>query len=162
MKDRAREFAIKRHGDQPYGDHPYHVHLDEVAEIVSIYGVTAIVVAYLHDVVEDTDTTIEEIELLFGSFVAQCVAVLTDERGANRKERKIKTYAKMVKVSGDLELSLIVKAGDRLANLRKCVEEANKNLLTMYKDEHALFRQSVYRPSLCENLWLEIEEIVNS
>jgi guanosine-3',5'-bis(diphosphate) 3'-pyrophosphohydrolase len=162
MKKQAREFAIKRHGEQKYGEHPYFVHLDDVAKIASEYGDHATVVAYLHDVVEDTDTTLEEIESLFGTLTSQCVAILTDEPGSNRKERKSKTYAKMAKVSGELELALIVKTADRLANFRACVVQANQRLLTMYKNEHLLFKQSVYRPNLCEPLWKEIEGIVNT
>jgi len=160
MKDRAREFAIKCHGDQMYGDLPYAFHLDEVAEIASIYGDDAIVLAYLHDVVEDTDTTLEEIEFLFGTLVSQCVAILTDEPGADRKERKAKTYEKMSKVIGELELALIVKTADRLANFRACVTRNKPDLLSMYKNEHAVFKQSVYRKNLCDPLWQEIEGIV--
>lgn len=114
MKEKAREFAVERHGEQKYGDLPYFVHLDEVAEIASKYGDKAITVAYLHDVVEDTETELEEIENEFDSFTSKCVAVLTDEPGANRKERKAKTYDKMAKVGGELELALLVKVADRL------------------------------------------------
>ena len=162
MKEQAREFAIERHGDQKYGENPYSLHLDEVANIASKYGDQAVVVAYLHDVVEDTDTIVEEIELIFDSLTSQCVAILTDESGSNRKERKAKTYKKMAKVSGELELALIVKTADRLANFRACVSQINNDLLNMYKNEHAVLRQSVYRPNLCEPLWLEIEGIVNA
>lgn len=162
MKEQARDFAIKCHGDQKYGEHPYSIHLDEVAEIASAYGDDATVVAYLHDVVEDTDTTLEEIESLFGTLTSKCVAILTDEPGSNSKERKAKTYEKMARVSGELELALIVKAADRLANLRACVAQANAGLLNTYKKEHPVFKQSVYRPNLCEPLWQEIEGIVNA
>ena len=57
---RAREFAIKAHGDQMYGDEPYIVHLDEVAGILHEFGImetiftNAYIVAYLHDTIEDT------------------------------------------------------------------------------------------------------------
>jgi len=162
MKEKAREFAVERHGEQKYGDLPYFVHLDEVAEIASKYGDKAITVAYLHDVVEDTETELEEIENEFDSFTSKCVAVLTDERGANRKERKAKTYDKMAKVGGELELALLVKAADRLANLRACVAQDNTSLLSMYKNEHPTFKSSVYRSNLCETLWKEIEAIVNA
>ncbi|WP_086932093.1 HD domain-containing protein [Agarilytica rhodophyticola] len=153
----AREFAIQRHGSQKYGEHPYINHLEAVADIATPYGDTAIIIAYLHDVVEDTDTSLEEIETRFGIFIANCVAILTDEPGDSRKERKAKTYKKMREVSGDLEMALIVKAADRLSNVRACVADKNTRLLDIYKDEHKVFKKSVYRPDLCEPIWRDIE-----
>jgi (p)ppGpp synthase/HD superfamily hydrolase len=161
MKREAREFAIGRHGDQKYGVHPYSFHLDQVARIASDYGDDAEVIAYLHDVVEDTETTIDEVESLFGSLVAECVHILTDEAGENRKERKAKTYEKMSKVSDELELALVVKAADRLANLRACVADNNMRLFQVYNKEHEAFKKAVYRANLCEPLWEEIEGIAN-
>lgn len=160
QQKRARAFAINRHGKQQYGTLPYSVHLDEVASIAAAFGDQAVVIAYLHDVVEDTTTTVEDIAAEFGPFVSQCVAILTDETGKNRQERKAKTYAKMARVSGKPELALIVKAADRLANLRACVTQAEKKRLALYQKEHPVFRQSVYRPDLCEGLWLEIEALL--
>ncbi|MDX1733497.1 MAG: HD domain-containing protein [Halioglobus sp.] len=159
MKDQARNFAIARHGNQKYGDEPYSFHLDAVADIASAYGVQAEVVAYLHDVVEDTATTVEDIADRFGSFVAHCVDILTDEPGPDRKARKAATYARMSKVSGEAELALLVKAADRLANFRACLAQANDAKLRMYKAEHKLFREAVYRPDLCDVLWREMDEI---
>ncbi|OZG70149.1 hypothetical protein BTA51_27660 [Hahella sp. CCB-MM4] len=162
MIDKAREFAIRCHGEQQYGAFPYSVHLDQVAKYASQYGDTATVVAYLHDVVEDTDTTLDEIEMEFGSLVSKCVGILTDEPGQNRQERKRKTYEKMSKVSGELELALIVKAADRLANIRACTDHENNELLTMYESEHSIFRKAAYRSGLCEKLWQEMEALLDS
>ena len=160
MKDKARKFAIEAHANQQYGKHPYAVHLDTVAEIAAKYGDTAITIAYLHDVVEDTFITSAEIEKVFGKFIADCVAILTDEPGDNREERKPKTYAKMAKVKGDTELALIVKSADRLANMRACVADTNIEMLKKYKSEQPVFRESVFREGLCKELWNEIDEIV--
>ena len=162
MKSSARKYAIEKHGNQKYGELPYSVHLDAVAAIASEYGDGAQVVAYLHDVVEDTDTTIQDIEDEFGSVVAGCVEILTDEPGANRKERKEKTYKKMAEVTGELELALIVKAADRLANINACIAGNNFDLLAMYKSEQPVFKRSVYRPKLCDSIWNKIELIANA
>lgn len=161
MEEHAREFALERHGDQKYGEQPYSVHLDEVARISSSYGSKATVIAYLHDVVEDTETTLDEIRTVFGEFVSNCVSILTDESGINRKARKHKTYKKMAAVSGREELALLVKAADRLANLRASNAQNNQKKLDLYKNEHAVFKESVYRPDLCEPIWDEIERIIN-
>ena len=162
MNFKAREFAIAAHGNQMYGTHPYSFHLDAVALIAKKYGETAEAVAYLHDVVEDTEVTLEEIENKFGSLVSKCVAILTDEPGQNRKERKSKTYAKMAKVTGEENLALLVKAADRLANLRASVSDKNYKLIEMYKSEYPTFRSSVYRKNLCEEIWQELESIQNA
>ena len=160
MKEEARDFAVAAHGDQKYGIHPYHVHLDAVAEISRPYGEIAEAVAYLHDVVEDTDVSVDQIEERFGPLVAEAVGILTDEPGKNRKERKAKTYAKMADVSGEAEIALVVKAADRLANMRACVADDNQRLLGVYRKEHPTFKKSVYRAGACDEIWAEPEELV--
>ncbi len=60
---------------------------------------------------------------------------------ANLKERKAKTYAKLAQVQRALELALVVKAADRLANVRACVADHNNALLQVYGGEHTVFRQ---------------------
>ena len=162
MNKDARRYAIEAHGDQKYGEHPYSVHLDEVAKIASKYGEQAKVVAYLHDVVEDTDKTEKDIEKLFGSLVARCVSILSDEPGETRKIRKAATYKKMALVNGEETLALLVKAADRLANMRACIRVQDNDFLTMYKSEHRVFREAAYRPNLCEGIWQEIENIQNA
>ncbi len=162
MRIKAREFAIAAHGDQKYGDHPYSVHLDAVASIASRHGETAEVIAYLHDVVEDTSVPLGKIQEEFGQLVADAVSVLTDEPGRNRKERKSKTYKKMANVTGKTQVALVVKAADRLANLRACVADNNQSLLAMYKNEHKVFKESVFRPNFCNEIWEEIEEILDA
>lgn len=157
MNTKAREFAIAAHKNQMYGVHPYSYHLDAVASIVRKYGEMAETVAYLHDVVEDTDVTLDEIEKQFGSLVSRCVAILTDEPGKDRKERKSKTYAKMAKVTGEENLALLVKAADRLANVRASVADKNNKLIEMYKSEYPVFKSAVYREGLCEDIWRELE-----
>ncbi|MCP3926897.1 MAG: HD domain-containing protein [Desulfobacterales bacterium] len=159
MIDKARKFAILSHGNQKYGDKPYSAHLDAVSEIARDYGEIATVIAFLHDVVEDTSITIEEVEEEFGKLIADCVDILTDEPGKNRKERKAKTYAKMADVEGQNEIALIVKAADRLANMRSCLSNNNNGLFSMYKKEHNIFTESVYRENLCEDIWDEIKQI---
>ncbi|MDU9049504.1 MAG: HD domain-containing protein [Candidatus Electrothrix sp. Rat3] len=156
MKTKAREFACKYHGEQKYGEHPYVVHLDAVADLVQQYGESAVVIAYLHDVVEDTSISLFDIEKEFGRLVADCVAVLTDEPGEDRKERKAKTYAKMARVCGETEIALLVKAADRLANMRACVAGSKQRLLAVYKDEYPVFKKAVFRPGICEKIWVEL------
>jgi (p)ppGpp synthase/HD superfamily hydrolase len=161
MLQKARPFAVASHGDQKYGDHPYVFHLDAVAKLAEPYGEDATIVAYLHDVVEDTDATVESIEALFGPKVAACVGLLTDEPSANRKERKAKTYAKLAEVRGPSELALVVKAADRLANVRACLEDQKKSLWDLYRSEYAVFRRSAFRAGHCDPLWNELDRLLS-
>ncbi|RQP25373.1 HD domain-containing protein [Piscinibacter terrae] len=160
MKEKARSLAVRAHGDQKYGEHPYVVHLDDVAALAQPYGEVAVAVAYLHDVVEDTTVGLAEVEDQFGKAVAACVALLTDEPGANRKERKTKTCAKLAQVRADNEVALVVKAADRLANVRACVTDGKKGLLSVYQGEHAAFRLAAFRPGLCDALWIELDSLL--
>jgi len=159
VKNKARAFAVAAHGDQTYGDYPYFVHLDEVAAIAAAYGETAEIIAFLHDVVEDTDTTVEGVKSVFGALIANCVAILSDEPGETRKIRKTATYKKMALVHGEEELALLVKAADRLANMRACIRIKDQGFLDLYKSEHNTFHAAAYRPGLCDDIWAEIEKI---
>lgn len=162
MSHPARTFAIAAHGDQKYGEHPYSYHLDAVVKILVPYREPAITIGYLHDVVEDTSVSLEKIREEFGPLVANCVKLLTDEAGADRTSRKALTHAKLAKVSGELEVALIVKAADRLANLRMGVSNQTTAKLEMYAHEHPDFRKSAYRPGLCDDLWNEIDGILSA
>jgi len=152
----AREFAIRAHGDQRYGDQPYAYHLDAVAGLLASFGDDAQIVGYLHDVAEDTAIGLDQIREQFGDRVAAWVALLTDEPGANRRERKAKTNAKLAAAGTDATLALVVKAADRLANLRESAGGGDGSKLGMYRREHLEFRRAAYRPGLCDALWKEM------
>ncbi len=154
MVKAARDFAINAHGDQLYGDEPYVVHLDEVAAIVRPYGELAEIIAYLHDTAEDTMLTIEDIGGEFTMFIATCVYYLTDEEGKTRRERKRKTNHKLSRMPSEFNITKVVKAADRLVNLRR----GGKN--DMYAKEHPEFRQAVFVDGLCNEIWEEIERCI--
>lgn len=165
LEAQARDFAIERHGSQKYGNLPYASHLADVRRIVTenfgedinknfkgeevperCWRLQARMTAWLHDVVEDTETTLEEVERLFGKVVAQSVAMVTDEDGKNRKERKLKTFFKLARVGDDSNeyyvedyIPIIVKIADRLANVESCVLNGCDDKLSMYRKEHGMF-----------------------
>ncbi len=93
--------------------------------------------------------------------MAACVDLLTDQPGANRKERKAKTYAKLAEVTGPTELALLVKVADRLANVRACVEDRKVSLWELYRSEQAAFRQAAYRLGLCDDQWEELDRLLS-
>lgn len=159
---RARTFAVAAHGEQRYGDQPYSVHLDAVAAILAPFGEAAQVVGYLHDVVEDTAVSLATLGAKFGERMAKLVSLVTDEPGANRRERKARSNAKLAAVSGEESLALVVKAADRLANLRASAGGGAESKLGMYRREHPDFRRAAYRPGLCDDLWREIDAIIDT
>jgi hypothetical protein len=84
LVDRARVYATEAHQRinhrRKYNNEPYHVHLSTVAKLVaSVTGdEEMIAAAWLHDTVEDTQATLEDIEAAFGQPVAELVEELTD------------------------------------------------------------------------------------
>jgi len=153
----ARKFALKAHGAQMYGSAPYSVHLDAVAEILKPYGEQAVVIGYLHDVVEDTAVSLAEIKLTFGSVVAKCVGYLSDAAGGSRSEKKVAANAKLAAVPAEYSVALLVKAADRLANVRASVANSPEKL-AVYAAEHAAFRAAAYRAGVGETIWEELNE----
>jgi hypothetical protein len=57
-------------------------------------------------------------------------------------------------------LALVVKAADRLANLRESTRTGNFAKLQMYRREQADFRTAAFRPGLCDDLWREIDALI--
>ena len=156
---RARAFALQCHGNQRYGDQPYSVHLDAVAAILAPYGEEAQTIGFLHDVLEDTPAAPEALRKEFGDHVLACVLLVTDQPGADRNERKVRTNAKLAAVEGASRVALIAKAADRVANLRESARDPVHGKLEMYRHEHAEFRQAAFRPGLCDPLWAEMDRI---
>jgi len=134
-EERARAFAIAAHGDQRYGADPYVVHLAAVRQVLRDFGYDGDVAlaVWLHDTVEDTAVTVEELEREFGATVAALVWAVTGV-GANRKERNASAYAKM----RALPEAVTVKLADRIAN-SEASARGNPRLLEMYRGELAGF-----------------------
>lgn len=158
----ARAYAVEAHGAQMYGDKPYVFHLDQVVVLLQSYGEDAQVIGYLHDAVEDTSVTVTDVAQEFGQFIADCVGLVSDAPGPDRKTRKSKTYARLARVHGAEELALIVKAADRLANVRMCVKEQNKKLLNVYRKEQPVFFRAAYREGLCDDFWRELHQLLDA
>ena len=157
----ARAYAVAMHGAQRYGDYPYVHHLDAVVAVLAPYGAEAQTIGYLHDVVEDTDATVDDVRQRFGDLAAACVALLSDAPGATRKERKAKTYAKLALVSGPEELALLVKVADRLSNVRSCVADDLGDLWETYRGEQQAFKSAAFRAGQCDALWLELDGLLD-
>lgn len=122
--NRAYVFAMKKHGAQlrASGD-PYYSHPVEVAGILTKFKLdsASIIAGLLHDTVEDTDTTIEEVRSLFGDQVAQLVDGLTklamiEQKSANNKQAE--NFRKLLLAMSEDIRVLLIKLADRLHNMR--------------------------------------------
>ncbi len=123
--DRAFRFACEAHkGVRRRSGEPYIMHPIEVARIVSQeigLGSTSICSALLHDVVEDTEYTVEDIEAQFGKKIAEIVSGLTKISGGifgDKASAQAENFRKLLlTMSSDIRVVLI-KMADRLHNMR--------------------------------------------
>lgn len=159
---KAIEFAESAHAGQVYGKQPYTAHLSTVSQLVDPFGEEAKILAWLHDIVEDTQITVDDIRNNFGGFMAECVDLISDPPGKNRKERKAKLYEKLSKIDETKHVVLVVKVADRLSNVAKCILDNNTSLLKMYVKEHNGFKEIVYRNGLCEDLWFILDTMIKN
>ncbi len=121
---KAVEFAIKYHGIQQRASGvPYYSHPLEVAEIIAEMRLDtdSIITAILHDTIEDTDLTLEEIEENFGKDVAKLVdgvTKLTKIKFHEDNVRQAENFRKLlIALSDDIRV-LLIKLADRLHNMR--------------------------------------------
>ncbi|WP_435198963.1 HD domain-containing protein [Qipengyuania sp. 902] len=114
-------FAAERHrhqrrkdaGATPYVNHPL-----EVARILTQAGVVdldVLLAALLHDTIEDTDTTVDEITQRFGERVSGFVLEVTDDKRLPKAERKRR---QVESATGKSDGAKMIKLADKIANLR--------------------------------------------
>ena len=111
--------GIKRRSGEPYIMHPIAV-ASIVCDEIGL-GSTSICAALLHDVVEDTDYTVEDIENIFGPKIAQIVDGLTKISGGifgDRASAQAENFKKLLlTMSNDIRV-ILIKIADRLHNMR--------------------------------------------
>ena len=133
MLQKAIEFAVKAHAGavRKGTDIPYIVHPVEVMKIVA--GITddeeVRAAAVLHDTVEDTGTTIQNIRQMFGERVAELVGAESENKREGEPEpetwkiRKEETLSHLKHADRDVK---IICLGDKLANMRDICRDAEK------------------------------------
>jgi (p)ppGpp synthase/HD superfamily hydrolase len=120
---RAVEFAVRYHGDQtrPTGA-PYAEHLLEALEVlVRGAGVTdpdILQAAVLHDVVEDTPCTIDDVRREFGARVAELVGWVTKPAPEEGSDRRAAKQAYLGRLKDAPEDAVLVKLADRASNVQ--------------------------------------------
>lgn len=162
IEHKASIFAEERHKGQIHGIRPFREHLLDVVLVLAEFGYgdsyDLRAAAWLHDVVEDTDTTIEEIYEVFGERIGDLVDALTDGPGETRVEMKQKPYRMLPKVEG----GVIVKLADRIANVRNSISEKAEKYIKNYKSEYPGFRQALYTPGQADPMWETLDKLLEN
>jgi len=127
LEEQARRYATRAHAEagqrRKYTDEPYIVHPAAVAELLRSVSADdeLLAAAWLHDTVEDTGTTLGDIEAHFGSRVAQLVEMLTDSsqpQAKNRAARKLAHFRHTADASPEAQT---IKLADIIDNTRAIV-----------------------------------------
>ena len=110
----AKDYAIKHHWGQMYGNVPYYEHLDDVSLLLKSCNYSSEMVAYgyLHDILEDCDVSFEDLSREFSPCIASTVYALT-----RYKEVPIQQYYDKLQSN---HKAFIVKLADRISNIQAC------------------------------------------
>ena len=118
---KAAHFSAQKHSTQrrkdedasPYINHPISVAL-AIAQIGDVDDPEILAAALLHDTIEDTDTTSEELEEQFGEQVCKYVLEVTDDKDLLKNERKEKQIEHAETLSKG---AVLIKLGDKISNV---------------------------------------------
>ena len=162
--DRAVAYANEKHHFQKRKDgSPYIIHPLAVAEIVAEMGldIDAILGALLHDCIEDTDASHDEIEKLFGQTVAELVEGVTKLTRANfetSEQAQMENLRKMfMAMSKDIRVVLI-KIADRLHNMRTMQYQPPAKLVKKCRETMDIYAPLAHRLGMQKIKW-ELEDI---
>jgi hypothetical protein len=163
--EKAKEFALKSHRavNQKYDHHDYEFHLRAVVDNANkwIHLIPeedrddVIAGCWVHDVIEDTGKSYNEVLKATNWMVAEYSYTLTTEKGRNRKERaNTKYYTEIRK----FEHASFIKLCDRIANVTYS-KESGSSMFKKYKEEF-IFMYGLLWDSRFEKMWDELYEIL--
>ena len=161
--DKAGDYAKAKHASQTRKDgSPYIIHPLAVAQIVTEMGLDmdAILGALLHDCIEDTDASHEEIEKLFGPTVAELVegvTKLTRADFSSREQAQMENLRKMfMAMSKDIRVVLI-KIADRLHNIRTMQYQTPEKQIAKCQETMDIYAPLAHRLGMQKVKW-ELED----
>jgi guanosine-3',5'-bis(diphosphate) 3'-pyrophosphohydrolase len=136
----AAQFAARKHRDQrrkdaaasPYINHPLML-ANILREEGKVEDAIVIAAALLHDTIEDTETSYEELRGQFGDEIAEIVAEVTDTKWLKKASRKRLQISKAARASHGAKL---VKLADKISNLRDIVASPPKDWSLERKREY--------------------------
>ena len=162
--DQAVEYAGEKHKQQKRKDgSPYIIHPLAVAEIVVEMGLDtdAILGALLHDCIEDTDASFDEIAKKFGHTTAELVEGVTKLTRANfssSEEQQMENLRKMfMAMSKDIRVVLI-KIADRLHNMRTMQYQSPAKQISKCRETMDIYAPLAHRLGMQKMKW-ELEDI---
>lgn len=164
----AKFYATHHHvvkKGQLYGVVPYTHHLQNVEDVMRQYGVDEsnglddLVACWCHDLVEDTDVKVRDIEENFGETVGELVHAVTSEPGENRKVRNALTYPK-IRACGPRACRL--KLADRISNVLQAIS-GGSSMAKKYAAEHADFRHALFdaKDTMNAEMWESLDGMVD-
>lgn len=163
--ERAFRFAKKAHGGiRRRSGEPYILHPIAVAKIASQeigLGSTSICAALLHDVVEDTDYTVEDIEQQFGSKIAELVSGLTKISGGifgDKASLQAENFRKLLLTMSEDIRVVLIKIADRLHNMRTLGSMAPNKQYKIAGETLYIYAPLAYRLGLF-NIKTELENL---
>ena len=158
----ARLMAEIAHAGQLYTTgQPYTVHLKNARNVLHRFGTNDPVMtaaAWLHDAIEDTRISYNDIKHEQGEEVAELVYAVTNELGRDRKEKAVKTYPK-TRAAGHLAVRL--KLSDRISNIEAGLASPNTKF-GMYRDEYVVFREALWTAGENEDMWNHLDVLMRS
>jgi len=161
---RAYRFSEHAHqGQKRSSGENYVVHCVEVAKILAELHLDSTTVAsgLIHDVVEDTDATVESIEREFGPEIAQIVDGVTKIGNLNfrsREERQVENYRKLLlSIAKDVRV-ILIKLADRLHNMRTLDYLAEDKRRRIAQETMDLYAPMAHRFGMARLRW-ELEDL---
>lgn len=151
LTEQAKEFAFQAHKDHFFPDgRPYFSHLETVSELSkqsfvndsSLDEGTLCCLSYLHDIIEDTVVTQENIVHLFGNDIADGVSALTKNKNLPKQEQ---IHHSLQRILVQPKEVWAVKLSDRIANLQQTLflidQKWDQSYKEYYRDESILILQ---------------------
>ncbi len=162
--ERAYRYADGKHKDQlRKSGEPYIIHPLAVAEIVAEIGLDsdAIAAALLHDCLEDTDASFEEISRLFGETIAELVegvTKLTRVQYSTMEEQQMENLRKMfMAMSKDIRV-ILIKIADRLHNTRTLQYQTPAKQISKSMETMEIYAPLAHRLGMQKIKW-ELEDV---
>jgi len=161
---RAYNYALLKHGDQKRkSGEPYIMHPTNVAYTIAELGLDeqTICAALLHDVVEDTDVTYEDVKKEFGLEIAEMVDGVTKLKQiqhASMEENQVENYRKMFLAMGKDIRVIIIKLADRLHNMRTLQFLKRERQIAISQETIQLYAPLANRLGLYSMKW-ELEDL---
>lgn len=165
MVRKAFDLAVEAHnGMRRRSKEPYVYHPLEVASICAKdmrLDATSIVCALLHDVVEDTETTIEEIEHMFNPRIAMIISGLTKIQGIlddGHRSIQAEYFKRMILALAEDMRVILIKLADRLHNMRTLNHMPRDKQLKIASETLVMYAPLAYRIGLY-NIKTELEDL---